>query len=560
MLRRITGPVSSHLLQQALSLPAPHTRAVSVTRGLSIPVTRGRTLEADHWAPRASRRPLPTLLVGTPYGRGSLLASLLARPYAERGFQVLLTSLASTLKAGEPHFGSPASDREDLLAVVEWITRQDWFDGCLALTGPSYLGYVQWTVAEALPPEVRALVPQMTSSRLPFSLRGDGMFAFDAALRWCLLIDRLQRHGAAWGMLRFAADRLHKDLGALPVEQADRRLRGRTLPLYQLLVQHDGSDPFWEGWDFSDRVGATTVPVSLVAGWYDLFVGDQLRDYARLSAAGRRPRLTVGPWTHLGAGALAAGIRETLTWAGAHCRHEPPAARLPVRLYVLGGGGWQDFDQWPPRGTSPRPWYLRENGRLSCEPPSHREQSSSYSYDPARPTPAVGGALFLPGAGRRDNRSLERRADVLTFTSGPLAEGIEVIGEVTVQLWVGADHPASDLFVRLCDLGPDGRSWNVCDTFTRVQRDLATSAAPAGPVRLQLSPTASLFRRGHRLRVQISSGAYPRFARAGRARAHLARATTLDRVRQEIFHDRERPSCLVLPVLSHAAAYRTSAP
>ena len=550
---RVSGLAASHVLQRVLRLPAPRTRAVSVTRRLSVPVPHGRTLKADHWAPRAPQRPLPTLLVGTPYGRGPLLGALLARPYAERGFQVLLTSLSSTLEVGERHFGSPDGDREDMLAVMEWITRQDWFDGCLALTGPSYLGYVQWTVAQAPPPEVRALVPQMTSSRLPRSLRGDGTIALDAALRWCLLMDRLNRHGTAWSLLHFVTDRLRRGLGALPLVQADRRMRGRTLPLYRLFVQHDGTDPFWESWDFSDRVGATTTPVSLVAGWYDLFVSDQLRDYERLSAAGRHPRLTVGPWTHLGLGALAAGIRETLDWAGAHCRNEPPPARPPVRLYVLGGGGWQDFERWPPAGTSPRSWYLRENGALSCEPPLRREQPSRYLYDPARPTPAVGGPLFPPGAGRRDNRALEKRADVVTYTSGPLAEDIEVIGEAEVHLWADADRPETDLFVRLCDLGPDGRSRNVCDAFTHVRCDSAASTTPTGPLRLLLSPTASLFRRGHRLRVQISSGAYPRFARAGRVRAPLAHASTLDRVRQEIFHDRERPSCLVLPVLCKAA-------
>ncbi|WP_436844775.1 CocE/NonD family hydrolase [Streptomyces longwoodensis] len=479
VLRRISGYITSHVLQRLLGLPSPRTRALRAPSRITVPASDGRSIEADLWAPNTAPGPLPTLLVATPYGRGPLFEALLARPYAERGFQVVLARLANTLEAGKPGFGSPQRDRDDVLAVVDWILRQSWFDGSLALTGPSYLGYVQWTVAEALPAEVKALVPQVTSSRLPRSLRGPGTIDLDSVLRWSLLFDALHRHGPLRSVLRLASARLGKGLGAIPVKEADRQAVGRQLPLFRMFVEHDGNDPFWEQWDFSERVGHVTVPVSLVAAWYDLFLADQLRDYERLRAAGRRPRLTVGPGTHLGLNTLAAGVRETLAWAGAHCGHSRSDEGAPVRLYVMGGGGWRSFAQWPPAGTVCRSWYLHEGNRLAPERPRGQERVDSFAFDPARPTPAVGGARFLRGAGRRDNQFLEGRSDVLTYTSAPLPEDLEIIGEVTADIWVQASQPETNLFVRLCDRGPAG-SRNVCDALTRVRLE---GTAPTNLVR-----------------------------------------------------------------------------
>ncbi|MFB8778017.1 CocE/NonD family hydrolase [Streptomyces broussonetiae] len=556
VLRLLGEHAVSHVTQRVMRLPSPRTRTLEVTRRVTVPAPGGRTIEADLWAPAMLENPLPTLLVATPYGRGPLFEALLTRPYAERGFRVVLAVLSNSIEAGAPDFGSARGDREDVLAVVDWILRQQWFNGSLALSGPSYLGYIQWAVADALPPEVKALVPQVTSSRLPRSLCGPGTIALDSALRWSLLVDALHRHGPLRGLRVVTFARLRDGLKAIPVKDADLRSIGRRLPLFQLLVQHDGADPFWEAWDFSERVGDVTIPVSLVAAWFDLFVADQLRDYEKLRAAGRHPRLTVGPGTHLGLGTLAAGVRETIAWAGAQCGHLRPRDRAPVRLYVLGGGGWKDFDQWPPAGTALCSWYLREGGHLAAEPPHGHEPADLYRFDPARPTPSVGGPLLVRGAGRHNNRSLESRSDVLTYTSAPLSEDLEVIGEVRADIWLLASQPGTNLFVRLCDHGPIG-SRNVCDALVRVRPDRGPSPGLSGPIRVSLGPIANLFRRGHRLRLQVSGGSYPRFARGGGGDQPLADATVLRPWRHCILHDADHPSALLLPV---CAAVRSEDP
>ena len=149
--------------------------------------------------------------------------------------------------------------------------------------------------------------------------------------------------------------------------------------------------------------------------------------------------------------------------------------------------------------------------RLAQHPGSRAADvpAASFRYDPADPTPSPGGAILAVTGGSRDNRAVERRLDVLVFSSDPLDEPVEVIGEVAAELSVTRDNPYADLFVRLCDVDPRGRSWNVCDGIVRL-----TGADPlTGTVRVSLIGAAHRFGRGHRIRLQVAGGAHPRFAR-----------------------------------------------
>jgi putative CocE/NonD family hydrolase len=212
--------------------------------------------------------------------------------------------------------------------------------------------------------------------------------------------------------------------------------------------------------------------------------------------------------------------------------------------------GWRDLAAWPPPSTARR-WYLRGGGGLALGPPPASEPDR-YRYDPAHPTPALGGTT-LSGrrSGARDNRALEARADVLVFTSEALDTDVEIIGPVTAELFVSSSRDHTDFFARLCDVEPRGRSTNVCDALLRLQ--------PGDPVRdddgvaritIELWPAAHRFRKGHRIRLQVSSGAHPRFARNPGSGERLATATTLLAADQAVYHDPAHPSAVVLPVLT----------
>jgi hypothetical protein len=331
----------------------------------------------------------------------------------------------------------------------------------------------------------------------------------------------------------------------LPLADADlAALRHRSAYLQNVLA-HEADDPFWAPLDHRHRVAEVAVPASLVGGWFDVFLPGQVRDFTALRTAGRVARLTVGPWPHadfLNVGGAAA--RETLDFALPYARGERPPDRAPVRLYVMGEEAWRDFDDWPPPGYPARRLHLQPGGGLATDPPA-QSAPDGYRYDPAEPTPAVGGVRLAPGikAGRVDNTALEARDDVLTYTTAVLDQDAEVIGEISAEIWFRSSLPYADVFVRLCDVDAEGRSTNVCDGLTSL-----TGADEVSRATVTLWPTAYRFKRGHRIRIQVSSGAFPRYNRNPGAGEPRATATTLRAARQEVFHDLGRPSAVILPL------------
>src|SRR5215471_3643725 len=236
-----------------------------------------------------------------------------------------------------------------------------------------------------------------------------------------------------WGRNR----KLEKAYKHLPLSEADRIIIGQPTPLFQNVLLHGPDDDYWKPVDFSARIGEVTIPIYLMGGWYDLFLDWQLKDYLALRAAGRHPFLLVGPWVHGDISSASIMTRETLNWLRAHINGDPSNLReAPVRLFVMGANRWRNFPDWPPPAQTER-WYLQPGAALApTRPPT--SEPDHYRYDPADPTPAVGGNSLgsRKHMGAKDNRQLEARADVLVYTSAVLEHDMEVIGPVTAELFV----------------------------------------------------------------------------------------------------------------------------
>jgi putative CocE/NonD family hydrolase len=531
--------LSSHLIQRQLKLSPPSTRDLAVQRDLRVPMPDGVELLADRWAPRAGGEALPTALIRTPYGRRGVFGLVMGRPLAERGFQVLLQSTRGGFGSGGS-FDPLRQEREDGLATLEWVVKQPWFGDSIVLVGLSYLGYVQWAVADRLPPEVKAMIPHVTESALMLEfLRGDGM-SLETPFGWGALIASQEDR---WAILRKRAQdrRTRRALSTLPLGRADVAALGRPSDYIQDILAHDADAPRWAGIDHSHRVAEVTVPVSSIGGWYDIFLPGQLRDFQALQAAGCPARLTIGPWTHLAA-FTNPPVREAVDFGLAYARGEQPPRRAPVRLFVMGEEAWRDFDAWPPPGYPAQRFHLQPDAALASEPP--RESAPDrYRYDPADPTPTVGGVRLVPDSGRADNTTLEARPDVLTYSTAPLEGDVEVIGEISAEIWFRSSLSHADVFVRLCDVDPQGRSYNVCDGLLSL-----TGADETTRATVRLWPTAYRFTSGHRIRVQVSSGAFPRYNRNPGTGQPRATATTLRTADQQVLHDPAHPSAVILPV------------
>jgi uncharacterized protein len=530
--------LASHLVQRLLKLPPPTTRDVLVQRDFRIPMPDGVELLADRWAPKHGGDGLPTALYRSPYGRRGMFGLTQGRAMAERGFQVLIVSTRGTFDSGGT-FDPMRQERDDGLATFEWVVKQPWFGDSIVLIGGSYLGYVQWAVADSLPPEVKAMIPQVTESALTLEfLRKDGM-SLETPFRWGIMTDGQERRGAILRQL-VSGRKQERALYTLPLRNADVAATGHRVGYIQDILDHDADSPRWSGFDHSKRVADVTVPVSSIGGWYDIFLPGQLRDFRNLQDAGRAARLTIGPWTHMTLDPVVS--REALEFGLAHARGEQPPHRAPVRLYVMGEEAWRDFDSWPPKGYAPQHFYLQPDGSLATELPDESEPDT-YHYDPADPTPAVGGVLMrMRGSGRVDNRRLEARPDVLSFTTALLDRDVEIVGEVSAEIWFRSSLRCADVFVRLCDVDPLGHSYNVCDGLVSL-----SGADEIACATVRLWPTAYRFKRGHRIRVQVSSGAFPRYARNPGTGEPLATATTLKAADQAVYHDPAHPSAVILP-------------
>jgi uncharacterized protein len=539
-------------MARVLSLPPPRTRDVRVERDVAIPMRDEVRLLADLYTPAAGG-PDATVLVRTPYGRRGPVGLLLGRAFAERGYRVVMQSCRGTFGSGGT-FRPQFDDRTDGLDTIGWIERQPWFEGRLAMNGPSYMGGVQWAVADEAGPSLQVLCTHVAYSALARHWFGGGSFALGDAIEWTTMVSEqegglLVRARSALGFRRRRIDRM---TNLLPLVDLDRRVVGRTVPNWRTIVEHaDVDDPFWQPVDHSVRVKSTTARVLQVGGWYDIFLPLQIADYRSLVAAGKSPRLVVGPWTHTAPGGFSAQVNETLAWLDRHFGKGPGAEseeQEPVRLYVMGAKRWRTFEGWPPAGYTATPWHLHPGGRLDPAPPPP-SAPDEYTYDPDDPTPIVGGTLLRRSGGRRVQSGTEARPDVLTFTSEVLRAPVEVVGEVHATIHVGCDLDSFDVFVRLCDVDARGRSFNVCDGIRRVS-PIRRPRPPCGvwEVEVALWPTAQLFAAGHRIRVQVSSGAHPRFLRNLGTGEPIATATAVRPARISVHHDPEHPSAVSLSV------------
>jgi putative CocE/NonD family hydrolase len=537
----------SRLLSRMAHLPLAETPHVLVERDLKVTMPDRVVLLADRYAPQGIEKP-PLILVRSPYGRRGLFGLIYGRLLAERGFQVVMQSTRGTFGSGG--ILSPFEEHDDGLATVAWLKQQPWYPGSFMTTGGSYLGFVQWAIARDAGPDLKAMAIQVSASEFRSQTYMGGAYALDATLNWTDMMMRQGRTNVLRSILFPASRRLRPLFARLPLRDLDKLATGEHVAFFQAWLAHnEPGDPYWETRSFDQTVQDISVPVHMMTGWYDIFLPWQLRDYRTLREHGQHPFLIIGPWVHASPELAFFSHREVIPWLQAVMRGKEEQYRQErVRIFVTGANAWRNLANWPPPGVRVQRFHLQSGFGLAPDLPSAAEPDR-YRYDPADPTPALGGPLLMGKEPAPDNRSLEARADVLTYTSTPLEQDLEVIGTVQADLFVQSSREHTDFFVRLCDVDRQGRSINVCDALLRVTPDHPTPD-PDGMLHItfDLWPTAHRFRSGQRLRVQLSSGAHPRYARNPGGGEPLGTATSLCVGDQSIYHDLLHPSAIVLPV------------
>jgi putative CocE/NonD family hydrolase len=527
------------------TMPPPRCRA-GVERNLDI-LAGDVSLAADHFAPLGTG-PCPTLLVRSPYGRGFPWSQFLGANLVRQGFHVLIVATRGTGGSGGD-FRPFRDDVRDAPAVLSWLREQPWFDGRLATIGPSYLGYTQLALATDPPPELRAMVLLAPAAHAGAGAWDHGVFRLQHALVVAAGIDTYHRGFAAFvrGSIRMAR-RLDRVARSQPLlESYLVGTGGRRVPLFEDMLTHSPDDDVWAGTDLREAITNAGPATLLVGGWWDLLLDQTLDLFTRAEAAGRRPRMLLGPWTHTSmvdrAGwpvvlpAALAFLREHL---GVEAPGPDAAAPSGARAVLVHVGGrdeqaWRELPSWPPPAHE-QLWQLAPDGVLAPSDAAVPAGAPSVvRYDPADPPPSIGGELPARG-GPVDNASLEAREDVLVLTSAPLEDPVEIAGTVTARLDLRIIGAGAHVFVRLCDVDAGGRSVNVCDGIVAVPPGDAAYSADGGQVTVALAATAHRFAAGHRLRLQVSGGAFPRYARSTGTWEPVATAVQLRPVTIELRH------------------------
>ncbi|MFC4035604.1 CocE/NonD family hydrolase [Streptomyces polygonati] len=519
----------------------------------------GTVLRADIHRPPTGSGPWPVLLARGPYGKQDpgILARLAPSAAARRGYLVVIQDTRGRF-ASDGDWEPLVNEYDDGYDTVRWAAALPGADGRVAMYGPSYLGHAQWAAAAARPPELVALMPEFTWSEPEDGLLARGGVPERGLLaQWTLGLGYevlRRRHAAAPRERRRALGEWADAVAALHAVQAPLAAWDPPMLRELPLPGRSGGPAVRPAFDGSRQPG---LPTFTVAGWYDAFLQGSLDQHIRARASGHPAALVVGPWSHeeqtarvgardFGPGAGQAAIDGgrslldlRLDWLDAVLGSGPAAeavAGSSALVFVTGANTWRRLDSWPPEAV-PTPWFLRRDGALSLWPPEADEAPDAFRHDPADPAPVRGGALLLTAAypaGPFDQRAVEARPDVLVWTGPPLAEPLEVVGRVRVALVAAASAGPADWVARLCDVAPDGTSVNLTDGIVRT-----AGPGPAEMV-IDLWSTAHVFGPGHRLRLQVAAAGHPRWENAS------------PRAVRTVFHDPDRPSRIVLPVVGGA--------
>lgn len=537
----------------------------------------GTVLRANVYTPEGPGA-WPVLLARSPYGKDLPMVMELLDPVqtARQGFVVVIQDTRGRF-VSEGETESFRFERDDGYDSIEWAANLPGSNGRVGMFGGSYVGNTQWMAALAQPPSLAAISPMITWRDPMDGLYGrGGAIELGLELAWTLLMgpdyvlrlpipmaERASRMAAILADYEALATGGYWDL---PVRRSAMLERHQLPGLGAIRALDDPDSINWcQVAGQHDRVA---IPSFHTGGWYDIFLQGTLDNFVTMTSLGRDARLVVGPWSHMEygdkVGDLSFGLASRrlgvasypygdlnafqLAWFRQHLEADADI-QLPeskVRIFVMGRNVWRDENEWPPARARVQRHFLRADGSLTLAGPSADEGGTEFVYNPSDPVPTVGGHLVMAGAfppGPKEQGAVEARQDVCVFTSAPLEQELEVTGRVRVILNCVSSAPSTDWVARLCDVHPNGQSFNLCDGIVRVSE----GANGAGIHEIDLWSTSNVFLPGHRIRVHITSSSFPRWDR--NLNTGDQDSPRYEVARQRIRHDADHPSFIELPVI-----------
>lgn len=561
-------------------------------RGVKVPMRDGLELSADIYRPDAEGK-YPVIVVRTPYKKE--MNELQGRFYARRGFVMLVQDCRG-------RFGSPGewepfvNDPKDGYDTIEWAAAQPWSNGKVGMIGASYVGWVQWWAARENPPHLVTIIPNVAPPdpfyNIPYEY---GVFFILGSIWWADILESeatADLSGAA--MSTIGEKKYGQLLRELPVIDLDEKVLGKKNKYWRQWIQHPTNDEYWEQANHLEHLEKTNIPVFHQSGWFDGDgIGSKL-NYAAMKKHGHKyQKLVLGPWGHtpvahrmvgdrdFGEQAIIDLPREYLRWFDRWLKGvDNGIDKEPlVSIFVMGDNKWLAGDEYPLPQTRFDKWYLssggkantsKGDGRLTREPPPADASPDKYTYDPGDPTPDPG---FIEETKEEEAkvRDVEEkkkqreqhhedvtqdRTDILVYQSGPLEEPLTFAGPMSAVLYASSSAKDTDWFMRVMEVEQSGKIFMLAEGKIRARFRNSTKKPEflkPGEVyeyRLDLWQTGITIPKGHQLRIEVASASFPMFSRNLNTGGHNEMEVEYVTAEQTIYHDAERPSHILLPVIS----------
>ncbi|MBL8177465.1 MAG: CocE/NonD family hydrolase [Bryobacterales bacterium] len=562
------------------------TNDVRMDNLVGVPMRDGVTLFADVYRPVGGGK-YPVIVSRTPYSTERAPSAYEAAVFfARRGFAYVYQDVRGRHES-EGKWEPFRNDIEDGYDTIEWAAKQPWSSGKVCMDGGSYLGHVQWRAAMAKPPHLTCMVPKVASTSLYhdwITLNGGWRLSFNFGWGPVRQESRIMQntgpHGMAGGPQNLSFEKMLWHLPLLTMQE----LAGRNAKFYRDWIRHPDYDEYWKKLNAEEVFQEIGVPVYTMGGWFDIFSQGTLRGYVGMSSKGKteaarkKSRLLIGPWGHgssrkfgdidFGENAHVDEMAQSLRFFDYWLKGADDGidSEPPVTLFVMGKNVWRQEKEYPLARTQYTKLYFsgggnansdRGDGRLQWSAPSEGKPDV-YRYDPANPVPSLGGnnCCGTPTpAGPIDQRPIEKRGDILVYTSDFLNKEIEVTGPVKVILHASSDCVDTDFIAKLVDVFPDGRAIPVAEGIVRARyRESLSAPKPLKPgevyeFAIDMVGTSNAFLKGHRIRVDITSSHFPQFDRNPNTGEPFGTSANIKVATQTIYHSGARASHIVLPVI-----------
>jgi len=552
---------------------------------IKVPMRDGINLSADIWMPNSDHGdgPWPVLLLRTIYDNQEARYIEWARQFNAHGYAVVMQDCRGRGDS-DGEWDPYVCELTDGYDTHEWIGQQDWCDGNIGTFGLSYPGFTQTLPASLRSKYLKAVAPIASQQDNYGHHRVDGVIHHMVAFAFLNMLGRSMQYES---LMHFDTDEFFFEL---PIDTAMEKVSD-THPYYAGVVAHEQYDEWWSSYSLRDKYQEMDVPSYFITGWFDSLSHENFKLFngwsknARTEDARKKTKLLVGPWSHqiapwgrkpmgpngeyadrtFGKDSLSDVIEMHTRWYDQQLKgidtgidDEPP-----IKLFVMGANEWRHENEWPLARTQWTKYFLNSGGdaagaggSLSTDEPSGESTSDKFTYNPANPVKSLGSQYqTFHYCGPRDRSELQARDDVLVFTTDVLEEDVEVTGPISAHIWASSDAVDTDFTAALTDVEPDGKAISLCEGIVRARfrngTDNPEMMTPGEIYEFDIDmwDTSNLFKKGHRIRVEISSSNFPRYNRNLNTGNPIASDTEIRIANQTLYHDADHPSHLLLPVI-----------